>query len=275
MTIMSEYSEYMKLARKEVEFCLDTWKEIFKDQYSETIEYAYSKGSATKKWESYIDYVPILSDVDIHIKVKDHSNFFDDETSFYESVNLSEMYETRFLEKNPKYFHIPRTQVIKLNKIIKEVNFIHPKESEIIKLIGKPVLENNPANEIIKKYDLENLLALEEYLPKLSMSMMDRTGLDLWAMLRRMTWRVAPSPIRLLSQKWEKPLDLWGLNRTKIAEELENFDFYLVAESYKDYYYEGWIAFLEDFTNSQTLRRLISAGFEVLRLCLEEARRLV
>jgi hypothetical protein len=272
---MSEYSEYMKQARKEVELCLDTWKEIFKEHYSETIEYAYSKGSATKKWESFIDYVPILSDVDIHIKVKDHSNFFDDETSFYESVNISEMFETRFLEKNPKYFHIPRTQVIKLNKLINRVNFIHPREHEIITLVGKPELIDNPHADIIKRYDLDNLLELEEYLPKLSMSMMDRTGLELWSLLRRITWRVSPAPIRLLSQKSDNPLDIWGLNRTKVAEELENHDFYLIAENYKDYYYEGWIAFMEEFTNSQTLRRLISAGFEVMKLCLEEARRLV
>ncbi|MHA1218961.1 MAG: hypothetical protein ACTSSN_13180 [Candidatus Heimdallarchaeaceae archaeon] len=124
---MSEYFEYIKQARKEVELCLDIWKNPFAENYSETIEYASSKGSATKKWESFIDYVPILSDVDIHIKAKDYSNFFVDDYSFYESINLSEMYETRYLEKNPKFFHIPRTQIVKLNKMIDEPNFIHPR----------------------------------------------------------------------------------------------------------------------------------------------------
>ena len=104
--------------------------------------------------------------------------------------------------------------------------------------------------------------------------MIDRTGLDLWSMIRRMNWRISPSPIRLLNQSHENPLDLWKLNRTKIAEELEKQEFHLIAESFKDYYYEGWIVFMEDFTNSQSLRRLISAGFEVLKLFLEEARKL-
>lgn len=272
---MSEYSEYMKQARKEVELCLDIWKNLFAENYSETIEYAYSKGSATKKWESFIDYVPILSDVDIHIKAKDYSNFFVDESSFYESVNLSEMYETRYLEKNPKYFHIPRTQIVKLNKMIDETDFIHPREDHIITLIGKPVLIENPSDEIIKKLDLQRLIDLENFLPTLSLSMIDRTGLDLWIMVRRMNWRISPAPVRLLSQNHDKPLDLWELNRTKITKELEKQEFYLIAESYKDYYYEGWITFMEDFTNSQSLRRLISSGFEVMKLCLEEARKLV
>ncbi len=185
------------------------------------------------------------------------------------------MYETRYLEKNPKYFHIPRTQIVKLNKMIDEPDFIHPREDEITPLIGRPVLIENPSDEIIKKVDLQCLLDLEEFLPTLSMSMIDRTGLDLWTMVRRMNWRISPAPIRLLNQSHDKPLDLWELNRTKITKELEKQEFYLIAESYKDYYYEGWITFMEDFTNSQSLRRLISSGFEVMKLCLEEARKLV
>ena len=104
--------------------------------------------------------------------------------------------------------------------------------------------------------------------------MIDRTGIDLWCMVRRLNWRVSPSPVRLLSQTSENPLDLWVLNRTKISEELEKNDYHLIAESYKDYYYEGWIAFMEDFTNSQSMRRIISSGFEVLKLCLDETRKL-
>ena len=34
------------------------------------------------------------------------------------------------------------------------------------------------------------------------------------------------------------------------------------------------LVFIEDFTNSQSLRRIISSGYEVLKLCLDEARKL-
>ena len=272
---MSDYSTYMNQARKEVDSCLETWKSILEENYSKSIEYAYAKGSATKKWESYIDYVPVLSDVDIHIKVLNHSNFFDDENSFHESVNISETYETRFIEDNPNYFHIPRTQIICINKIVDIVDFVFPKETSIIPLIGDVQLGKNPSIDRIKETDLKNLLKLEELLAGLPMSMIDRTGMDLWSLIRRMNWRISPSPVRLLSLSSDKPLDLWELNRTSIAKELEKHDYPLIAEHYKDYYYEGWIAFLEDFTNSQTLRRLISTGHEVLKLCLDETRKLI
>ncbi len=271
---MSDYSTYMNQARKEVDSCLDIWKEILEENYSKAIDYAYAKGSATKKWESYIDYVPVLSDVDIHIKAFKHSNFFDDENSFHESVNISETYETRFIEQNPNYFHIPRTQVISINKIVDNVDFIQPKKTSIFPLVGEAKLGTNPSIERIKQIDLNNLLGLEEFLSGLPLSMIDRTGLDLWSLIRRMNWRISPSPVRLLSLSSDNPLDLWDLNRTSIAKELEKHDYHLIAESYKDYYYEGWISFMEVFTNSQTLRRLITSGFEVLKLCLEETRKL-
>jgi hypothetical protein len=267
---MSEYSEYMKQAKEEVKLCLDIWKTIFEENYSETIEYAYSKGSATKQWDTFIDYVPYLSDVDIHVKTKDYSDLFQNNNSFYESVNLSETYENTFIERKPNYFHIPRVQIVHLNKLFEIRDFIHPRISEITLMVGIPKEFDTPSKEVIREIDRAELLNLGEYLNSLPMSMIDRTGLDLWVLVRRMLWRVSPSPIRLLSQVHDTPLKLWGMNRTKISEELEKYDFLLLSENYKDYYYEGWIGFMEGFSNSQTLRRIISSGYDILKLCYEE-----
>ena len=271
---MSEHSEYMKQAKKEVDSCLNIWKQIFEENYSKSIEYAYAKGSATKNWDTYIDYVPVLSDVDIHIKIKEHSRFLDDDNSFHESVNISELYETRFLEQNPNYFHLPRMQIIKINDLEKKIDFVHPRITGIIPIYGKPKLTGNPPNDELRQIDMKNLLELGDFLPTIPMSMVDRTGLDLWSLVRRINWRVSPSPVRILTQTSSDPLSLWELNRTSITEELEKHDLHLISESYKDFYYEGWIAFMEDFTNSQSMRRIISNGFEVLKLCLEEGRKM-
>jgi len=272
---MSEYSELLKQAKKEINLCITIWKNLLIQNYAEVIEYAYTKGSATKQWDSCIDYVPILSDVDIHIKIHDHSKFFDDETSFYEAVSLPELYENKYIEMNPDYLHIPRIQIIVINRIIELVDFVYPREHEIISLIGKPILLENPPIEKIKKHDLQNLLTLKEFLPTLSLSMIDRTGLELWTVIRRMNWKISPAPIRLLSQIHEDPLSLWALNRTKIVEELEKQKFHKIAEIYTEYYNQGWVAFRENFSNSHTLRKLISLGFEVLQLCLKESKKFV
>ena len=273
---MNQHSEYMKQARKEIDSCLEIWRDIFKTDYSKSIKYAYAKGSATKDWDSYIDYVPVLSDVDIHIKLFDHAQFLNDDTSFHEAVNISETYESRFIETNPNYFHLPRMQILKLDDIMKIVDFIHPRESSIKVVYGKPEIPQKQikSNDFIKQIDLKNLLLLEEFLQSLPMGMCEKTGYDLWSSARRMSWRVSPSPVRLLTQSSDDPLAFWDLNRTKIAEELEKHDYHLISESYKDFYYEGWISFMEGFTNSQSLRRLISNGFEVLKLCLEEGKKI-
>jgi len=269
---MSEYSEYMKQAKKDVDLCVEIWRSIFEEHYAETIDYAYSKGSAVREWESFIDYVPVLSDVDIHIKSKEYSGLFSDDNSFYESVSIGEMYENTFMEMNPDFFHLPRTSIIRLNTLFSEVDFIQPRLSEVVIIKGKPEELENPHKDDIRRIDLKNLQELDEFLPTLSMRMIKATGLDLWTITRRINWRVSPAPIRLLSQTHERPLDLWEMNRTKIAKELENNDYLLISENYKDYYYEGWIAFMEGFTNSQTLRRLISSGYEILKQCLQESR---
>ncbi|MHA1954624.1 MAG: hypothetical protein ACXAAM_06640 [Candidatus Heimdallarchaeaceae archaeon] len=271
---MSEYSEYMKQAKEEVDLCLDIWKNIFQENYAETIDYAYSKGSAVKSWDTFIDYVPILSDVDIHVKTREYSDLFQNDNSFYESVNLSEMYESTFIERKPNYFHLPRVQIVHLNHLLTIRDFIQPKLNEITHMVGKPEEMVRPSKEFLREVDKTELLKLQEFLDSLPMSMIDRTGLDLWVLVRRMLWRVSPSPIRLLSQIHDEPFDLWEMNRTKISEELEKYDYVLLAENYKDYYYEGWIGFMEGFSNSQTLRRIISSGYDILKICFEEIQNL-
>ena len=36
------------------------------DNFGNELKYAYTKGSGIKPWDTPIDYVPILSDIDIH-----------------------------------------------------------------------------------------------------------------------------------------------------------------------------------------------------------------
>jgi hypothetical protein len=121
---------------------------------------------------------------------------------------------------------------------------------------------------------MKNLLLLEEWLHTVPLDLVEKTGYDLWSAARRISWRVAPSPVRLLTQTADDPSAYWEMNRTTITEELDKHDLHLISESYKDFYYEGWISFMEDFTNGQSLRRLISNGFDVLKLCLEEAKKM-
>ncbi|MCK5408886.1 MAG: hypothetical protein KAJ30_01355, partial [Candidatus Heimdallarchaeota archaeon] len=115
---MSDFSQYMLQARKDVESCIEIWTNIFEENYNEKIEYMYSKGSATKEWENLIDYVPIISDVDIHIKIYEDLTLYENLTdAFINSIGVSQTYEDIFVEKNPNHLHIPRTQIVNMSDI--------------------------------------------------------------------------------------------------------------------------------------------------------------
>ncbi|MFW9769230.1 MAG: hypothetical protein ACFFEM_10450, partial [Candidatus Thorarchaeota archaeon] len=68
--IMPDYSEMMKKARKDTQCAMEVWSDTLVEVLGSSLESIYSKGSATKPWESHIDYVPTISDVDIHITIK-------------------------------------------------------------------------------------------------------------------------------------------------------------------------------------------------------------
>lgn len=272
---MNDFSQYMLQARKDVESCIEIWTDIFEENYNEKIEYMYSKGSATKEWGSLIDYVPIISDVDIHIKIHEDATLFENLTdAFINSIGVSQTYEDIFVEKNTNHLHIPRTQIVNMSDIKNSESFIFPKIENVRVLMGKyPKFKDKPA-DFIRRIDRFNLIEQEDFLATLPKTIIDRTGIDLWTLIRRMVWRVSPSPIRLLTQTHDEPMDLWNFNRTELVAILEEKGYEQIAENYQDYYYEGWLAFLDGFSDSVSMRRVISLGFEIINDCIEEMKKI-
>ncbi len=266
---MKKYSEQMKQAKEDVKGCLDIWTELLVEKFQGEIEYMYAKGSATKPWETFIDYVPILSDVDIHIKLKENVEFLSDESSIYSAVQLPEIYENQFTDNFPSHLHIPRVQIVNISHLLESEDFVLPREQDVTPLFGIPSFKRHHSTESIRKIDLQGLNELQEFLSTFPPSMLDKTGLELWTMIRRLNWRISPAPVRLLSQLYEDPLLVWGLNRTQIVEELNKRKFDKIAEKYIKFYTIGWIAFEEGFLKPKTLRKLILTGFKVLQLCVK------
>ncbi|MBY9001881.1 MAG: hypothetical protein KGD64_13260, partial [Candidatus Heimdallarchaeota archaeon] len=170
--------------------------------------------------------------------------------------------------------HIPRTQIVNMSDVKNLESFIFPRKESVRVLIGKyPEFKDKPT-DFIRRVDRYNLIEQEDFLTSLPKTIIDRTGLDLWTLIRRMVWRVSPTPIRLLSQTHEEPLDLWKLNRTSLVQLLEEKGYEQIAENYQDYYYEGWLAFLDGFSNSDNMRRIISLGFEIIKDCIYEVKKI-
>ncbi|MBM3292279.1 hypothetical protein FJY84_06335 [Candidatus Bathyarchaeota archaeon] len=252
-------------ARRDVIACIQVWKKLFETFYSNILDYAYVKGSAVKKWDSAIDYVPMLSDVDIHFKIKDGANFFSSENKFREAIKINELYEKKFVNKNPNYLHIPRIQVLELNSRLNNLDFVLTSE-----LHNEDILFGNPekilkreVNEI-RTLDLKMLLNLQELLNNLPMSVLDRSGIDFITLIRRLSYEVSPSPVRVLSQILDDPYEVWNLNRTDICKKLLECGFTDLAKSYSGYYFTGWDVFRTSFRDTALMRSLLLYGYEVL-----------
>ncbi len=54
-------------ARKDVEAAIAVCGELIPERMGDRVSYATLKGSVLKSWDGLVDYVPVISDLDIHI----------------------------------------------------------------------------------------------------------------------------------------------------------------------------------------------------------------
>ena len=263
----------LEQVRRDVDCCIEIWSEMLSEDLQDRVEYAYAKGSCIKHWDSPIDYVPVFSDVDIHIKLRNGRNFYPDSyEGFVESLSTTEAYEDMFGERNSDAVHLPRVQVVLLNPNLSDPDFMLPWDLGMIRLmVGEPRLVEPPDHTLLRSMDRRNLLNQVEVLGALPLSACERTGLDYWILVRRLGWRVSPTPVRLLSQVVEDPLRVWGLNRTEVCEELKAHGFGDVSTSCKEYYLSGWEAFRSDFRDSRAMREALKAAYRVLETTIKHA----
>jgi hypothetical protein len=272
---MFNWETLVERIRADIEASMNSWISVLTESLGERIKYAYAKGSAQKPWDSPIDYVPIISDVDIHILLNDDEELFPESKDvFADCIALSHKYESKFINSRPDHLHIPRSQLIQIDKLADKVEYVPPRTQDVRMIIGSFSVPVYPTRERIQQIDFENLLALEEFVSRIPNRVVDRTGLDFWSIIREMTWRVSPSPIRLLTQTAKDPLEVWSWNRTRITKELRAHGYTEIADHYRDFYLAGWNLFLSGFTGSSDFRWATKSGYYVLQKCFREAEKM-
>ena len=263
---MPDYSDMMGKARDDIHCATEVWVEVLQEFLGLRLESIYSKGSASKPWDSHIDYVPIISDVDIHITLNDNKPLFGNYSEdFNKAVEVSQRCEEEFIKRRPDHFHIPRMQVIDTHALKEGGKYTPPRPQDIKVLFGEPALPKRlPSPETIRKGDMERIIEEREYIFESARRIFDRTGLDFWAVIRVMTWKVSPSPVRLLTQNHPNPLDVWSWNRTKIHSALKHEWFEKLARQYHGFYDTGWRLFLSGFKDLEAFRETAVNGYYVL-----------
>ncbi|MHA2168634.1 MAG: hypothetical protein ACXAB7_01850 [Candidatus Kariarchaeaceae archaeon] len=216
-------NKHLDKSRQDIDLAIEIWKEVLLEFFSGDLLVVYVKGSAIKQWDSIYDYVPLISDLDIHIQLQ---NQVKHKLSTDIAMEIAARYENRFKQISHDYLHIPRTQVIFVNELKLQVNYIPPKFTDIQILIDNGVdmdvflSDDSVDYKKMQRIDRENLESYEDYLKVLAKSLIDRTGLDYWLTIRRMCWRVSPAPIRVLSQL-NPEIYYWSMNRTKVIQHLK------------------------------------------------------
>ncbi|MHA2188402.1 MAG: hypothetical protein ACW99V_09205, partial [Candidatus Thorarchaeota archaeon] len=173
----------------------------------------------------------------------------------------------------PKPFHFPRSQIMTISDLKNAVDYTPPRIHDVRILFGEVEQQKLPDIDTIRRNDAGQLHELKEFLASLPMRVVDRAGFDFWSIIRVMTWRVSPSPIRVLSQTNGDPLDLWSWNRTQIEQELCNQDYEQIADSYRRFYKSGWDLFLSEFKSREAFRSTVTHGHNLLRDCYEEGQK--
>jgi hypothetical protein len=268
---MVDYPALQLRARDDIHCAIGIWADIIKERLGTRLEYAYTKGSSMKPWDSIIDYVPVVSDVDIHLRLPDGEKLLSEDDPVSDALAYSTEYETRFLVQRPDHLHLPRMQVILLNDLEALPGYIPPAPQDVHPLSGVVPGLHKPSTGEVRSGDIAGLLEFKAFLDAIPMWVIDRAGFDFWTLIRSMSWRVAPSPVRLLTQDHPEPLEVWTWNRTRISQELRAKGYTGIADAYHDFYSKGWQLFLSGFTGLPAFRAMFMAGYRVLKDCYDFA----
>lgn len=155
-----------------------------------------------------------------------------------------------------------------VNKITTAIDhFVYPRLQDVKVLYGKPVFPKELSAEKIRKIDSLTLKNLKSILNKVPFDLLDRSDpFEYYNLLRRMTYIVSPSPIRLLTQLLitENPYDIWNWNRTTIVRKLRTLSLINIATSYEAYYLKSWDLYTTIFKNVEKFIEVLTLGWKLL-----------
>ncbi len=253
------------------------WAEVLVARLPGRVRGVYWKGSALKAWDSPIDYVPGLSDVDIHLLLTD-----DADEAQLDSMDVALEVNAAVLEayaaRLPDPLHIPKPQLVIANRLERDAGILPSPATTVRTLFGAPYEARSLTAEeqaTSRVRDRAELLAHGGFLAALPLRVIDRPGPYLEPLLGELNWRVSPVAPRVLELAGAAYEDAWSMNRATLVAVLRALGRPLLdalAGAYVAYYEAGWRRFRDGHGGAAT-RETVRAGVEVVRLgaaCAEE-----
>lgn len=261
------------LIRAEVEAYVDLVDEVLTDAVGiGALRGLYYKGSSAKAWDSALDYVPEVSDVDFHVWFRSDDDVKRVFRSMETALDVQARLERGYAERVPEPFHTPRPQFVVLNDIVDQPDYTPPDPSLVRVLKGEPLARQTYDTERIREVDCRMALSHEGFVEKLPASAIDKPGRLLWKVLRDLTFRVSPAGPRAVHLLGGQTELAWESNRTAIYSALIDLEAEEIAEGYAGYYLAGWRYFLSGWEDTDAGRDAIRCGLNVLALTVDVAR---
>ena len=227
----------------------------------------YAKGSAYRRWDSVIDYVPGLSNVDIHLRVRG-AGWGSPFQHVQQAMEIADRARTTFTLLNPEPLHHPRARVSDVAE--KEVASDHlpPPADTVFTLHGEPYPVAEPsAYRAVVPDDGQALVRTSEFaereLPRL---LVEHPGREVWDVAKRLTEQMSPAGPRALTQLGVDPYDAWSMNRTAIVRRLRALGREDLADAYAVFYQAGWRGFRSGFEDVEAGRDAVEAFVRLARL---------
>ncbi len=125
-----------RVLKTEAFFMAEAFAEVLLEEIpNPDIEGIYCKGSVMKDWDSPLDYVPELSDVDIHLLFHDDSSIERYLGSVVQAVHIQSRIEERYFSKVPGPLHVPMPQLTLLNDLLHNEDYVHPPQESSIRAV--------------------------------------------------------------------------------------------------------------------------------------------
>lgn len=225
----------------------------------------YFKGSGQKPWDSPLDYVPEISDIDIHLLLEDEQSVSKYFGTTEQALAIQARTEESFFALKPEPIHVPRPQIVFLNGALNDRDFVPSPSNTIKVLYGKPYpLPGKEALERLQEIDRKRLLDEEEFLSLHPQQVIDRPSKYLWQAVRNLVWHISPIGSRVLSIRGKSYEEAWGVNRTRIVEELHTLGEKRLVRDYSQFYLNAWDYFLSGYADTNAGRGAIVAGIRAL-----------
>ncbi len=226
----------------------------------------YLKGSSVKAWESPLDYVPEISDVDLHLWFRDDNTWRRHLDTVPQALAIQAGIEACFKDRIARPIHQPRLQLIVMDKLMAErEGFVHAPRSTVTVLHGEAYPEADYSDpHAIRRYNSADLVEQAAWVERVPLQVIDKPGVYAREGLRQLVWRVAPVGPLVLHISGLDTEHVWSLNRTRATAALRDLGFTNLADDYRAFYLAAWDYFLSGFIDTNACRAAILAATRVL-----------